>query len=73
MAVLRAFCLLIGHTKAHKARRKQREMNMGLQQWFARQRRIRSAIRELNALDDRRLFDLGIARHEIEDLVAGRR
>jgi len=46
---------------------------MGLQQWFARQRRIRSAIRELNALDDRRLFDLGIARHEIEDLVAGRR
>ena len=45
---------------------------MKLQQWLARQRRIRTAIRELNALDDHRLFDLGIARHEIPDLVSGR-
>jgi uncharacterized protein YjiS (DUF1127 family) len=42
--------------------------------WVADERRLRQAIRELEAFDDRRLRDLGLTRETIEDAVRlGRR
>jgi uncharacterized protein YjiS (DUF1127 family) len=42
--------------------------------WVADERRLRQAIHELEAFDDRRLRDLGLTREAIEDAVRlGRR
>ncbi len=37
--------------------------------WLARERRLRAARRELHAMDDRLLADMGITRHDIDEVV----
>lgn len=44
-----------------------------LNSWLKRQERIRNAVRELNALSDRDLSDIGISRCDIKKVVVGGR